>query len=202
MKHFVGMMVVAGMSSVAFADVVNGDFETGSLGPSTSAYGTNDIYAPAQYLIVSYDTVHTSWVDFYDHTYGTSDGHYMIVNGTTTGTGPTWAQTVSVTPNTQYTLSAWFASLIGNDIANVEFRVNGFVVTPAFSAPNATGVWEQRSVTFNSGASTSISVEIWDSSQLYSGNDYAIDDIHLTPTPGAAALMVVGGLASARRRRV
>lgn len=202
MKIATGLACVASLCSVAAADIVNGDFETGGIAPSTTAYASTDIYLPAQYLITSYNTVHSEWVDFYDHTYGNTNGHYMVVNGTDNGSGPTWAQTVAVTPNTQYTLSGWFASLYPSSIANIEFRVDGVLVNPAFQAPNALGVWEQRSVTFNSGASTSISVEIWDSNQAFTGNDYAIDDISLTPTPGAAALIGIGALAAGRRKRV
>ena len=191
------------LCSAAWANlIVNGDFETGTLGPSTSAYTTSNIYAPAEYLITTFDTVHASWVDFYDHTFGDNRGHYMVVNGTDSGAGPTWAQTVAVTPNTEYTLSGWFASLYPDSIAWIEFRVDGVIINPAFQAPGTLGTWEQRSVTFTTGpATTSISVEIWDSNQAFTGNDYAIDDISLTPTPGAAALFGLGAVGSLRRRR-
>lgn len=203
MKNVIPMLLIAGLSAGASANVINGDFETGVLGPSTSAYSSNNIYNPEQFLIVSFDTVHNSWVDFYDHTLGTSDGHYMIVNGSDSGVGPTWAQTVTVMPNTQYTLSGWFASLFAQSIANVEFRVDGVLVNPAFSAPGTLGVWEQRSVTFTTGNVTSISIEIWDSNLAFNGNDYAIDDIaiNLVPTPNAAVTLAVGSLAALRRRR-
>lgn len=203
MKYLMSVLCAACAGSVAAAQVVNGDFESGFIAPSTSAYGTNDIYAPQQYIITTYDTMHNSWVDFYDHTFGDDRGHYMVVNGSNAGVGPTWAQVVGVSANTDYTLSGWFASTFSAAIASVEFRVNGVVVMPTFSAPLTLGIWEQRSVTFNTGNATSISVEIWDSNQQFTGNDYAIDDIALTavPTPGAAALLGLGGLMAARRRR-
>lgn len=206
MKKAIGIVLAASLCSAALANpIVNGDFETGALGPSTTAYANNDIYAPAQYIITNFDTVHSAWVDFYDHTTGNADGHYMVVNGTDSGQGPTWAQTVTVTPNTQYELSGWFASLYSAAIAQIEFRVDGVLVVPQFSAPNSLGVWEQRSVTFTTGLSTtSISVEIWDYNQSFTGNDYAIDDVALNvvPTPGSAATLAVGALAAMRRRRV
>lgn len=211
MKTILSILAVTALGGAASAQIVNGDFETGALGPSTTAYANTDITLPAQYLITNYDTVHGSWIDFYDHTFDhTGDasmtqaaGHYMVVNGTDNGSGPTWAQTVSVTPFTEYTLSGWFASQYGAPFAWVEFRVNGVIVNPAFSAPSTEGVWEQHGVTFTTGNVTSISVEIWDSNQQFSGNDYAIDDIALTvtPTPGASAVLAVGALASMRRRR-
>lgn len=203
MKKQISALLVAGLASVASANVINGDFETGAIGPSTSAYSTNNIYDPEQYLVVSFDTVHSAWVDFFDHTHGNANGHYMIVNGSDSGVGPTWAQTVTVLPNTQYELSGWFASLYASAIAQIEFRVDGVLVVPQFSAPGTLGVWEQRSVTFTTGNVTSISVEIWDYNQSFTGNDYAVDDIALNvvPTPGAAALAGLGALAMGRRRR-
>lgn len=200
-----GLIAMASLCAAASANqVVNGDFQTGGLAPSTSSY-TQDgtMYPPATWNIVSYDTLHGSWVDFYDHTYGDERGWYMIVNGTDQGLGPAWAQTVSVTANTDYTLSGWFATLIQLAPASLEFRVNGVTISPAFSAPNAAATWEQRSVTFNSGALTSLSIEIWDTNQVFSGNDYAIDDISLeaVPAPGSIALAGAAGLVMMRRRR-
>lgn len=202
------MCVVAAMAACAGAAsanlVTNGDFQTGTLGPSTSAYTLDaGMYPPATWNIVSYDTLHGSWVDFYDHTYGDERGWYMIVNGTDQGLGPAWAQTVNVTANTDYNLSAWFATLIQLAPASLEFRVNGVTIAPTFSAPNAAGVWQQNSVLFNSGNNTSLSIEIWDTNQVFSGNDYAIDDISLeaVPSPGSLALAGLSGLMMMRRRR-
>ncbi|MGH7242254.1 MAG: hypothetical protein ACREJD_02415 [Phycisphaerales bacterium] len=206
MKNTICCIVAAGsFCAVASANqVVNGDFQTGLLGPSTSSYSLdNTMYPPATWNIVSYDTLHTSWVDFYDHTYGDERGEYMIVNGTDQGTGPAWAQTVAVAANTTYSLSAWFASLYPEAPASLEFRVNGVSIGPVFNAPLPVGNWEQRSGTFNTGASTLVSVEIWDVNQAFTGNDYAIDDISLeaVPAPGSLALAGLAGGVMMRRRR-
>jgi hypothetical protein len=196
---------MASFAGVASANqVVNGDFQTGSLAPSTSTYAqSGTMIPPATWNIVSFDTLHPQWSDFYDHTYGDDRGWYMIVNGTDQGLGPAWAQTVTVTANTDYILSGWFATLIQLAPASLEFRVNGVTISPAFSAPANAAVWEQRSVTFNSGNLTSLSVEIWDTNQVFSGNDYAIDDISLeaVPAPGSIALAGAAGLVMMRRRR-
>jgi len=192
--------VLVTIATGANAAIVNGDFEAGDTG-FTSSYGTNDITLPAQYLVVQNDTVHPAWTDFADHTFGDGSGRFMVVNGTDSGAGPAWAQVVAVTPNTQYTLSAWFASVFPDAPANAEFRVDGVLVAPAFVAPLPPGVWAQNSVTFNSGAAASLSLEIWDTNQVFSGNDYAIDDITLVPAPGAAALLGLGTLVGLRRRR-
>ncbi len=199
------VLIAAGsIASVASAQVVNGDFQTGALGPSTTTYSLDGtMFPPATWNIVSYNTIHPSWVDFYDHTYGDDRGYYMIVNGTDQGIGPAWAQTVSVAANTNYSLSGWFASLFPDAPASLEFRVNGLLVGAGFSAPLPVGNWEQRSVVFNSGANTSLSIEIWDVNQAFTGNDYAIDDISLerVPAPGAVALGGIAGVLTGRRRR-
>lgn len=209
MRFIAALAIIALAGSAASADVViNGDFETGALGPSTSAYTQNtvDMIPEATWNIVSFNTLHPSWVDFFDHTQGNADGHYMIVNGTTNNNGPAWGQTVSVAANTDYQLSAWFASLYPTAVAALQFHIvtdSGTIISPTFSAPAALATWAQSGFTFNSGSSTSISVQIWDVNDAFTGNDYAIDDISLTavPAPGAAALMGFGALAAARRRR-
>ncbi|MBX3385240.1 MAG: PEP-CTERM sorting domain-containing protein [Phycisphaeraceae bacterium] len=204
--------------------IVNGDFQTGSLGPSTSSYANlpfpgdadppiDSIYDPTTYAIVTFDTIHESWADFYDHTFGDQRGFYMIVNGADDGTGPAWAQTVALAPNTEYDLSAWFASLNAISVASLEFRIIGndsTIISPQFFAPMdipdggpGIGVWEMRTLIFNSGANTSASIEIWDTNGIFFGNDYAIDDISLTvvPAPGSLALTGLALGAALRRRR-
>ncbi|MFT3686728.1 MAG: MYXO-CTERM sorting domain-containing protein [Phycisphaerales bacterium] len=208
MKKTLSALAILALAGAADAQIVNGDFQAGNTG-FTSGFsyettgGSPGMTDEATYSIVSFDTLHPSWGDFYDHTFGNSDGLFMIVNGARPGTpfGPAWGQTVNVTPGTDYTLSMWLASVYPGAPAAVEFRIDGAVVLPTVQLGSVVGAWEQHSVSFNSGAATSVLIEIWDTSGIQSGNDYAIDDITLTPTPGAAALAGMGGLAALRRRR-
>ena len=112
-------------------------------------------------------------------------------------------KTVAVTPGTDYQLSGWFASLFGGAPSSVEFRIDGQLIQPNFTLTSNIGAWEEHAVTFNSGQRSQISIEIWDTSGVASGNDYAIDDISLAavPAPGAMGLIGVGGLLASRRRR-
>lgn len=194
----------------ANAGIINGDFEAGAIAPSYSAYSLDGtMFPPATYNVVSFDTIHPSWADFYDHTRGNSDGHFMIVNGTDSGAGPAWGQIVSVDPNTDYSLSAWFASLYPASVATLSMRVfapergNAPLAAVDFVAPSDLQVWAEQTLSFNSGGLSSVVVEIWDTNQVFSGNDYAIDDVSLTavPTPGAAMVAGVAGLVGLRRRR-
>ena len=51
--------------------IVNGDFQTGALTPSSTAYAQDgSMLPPAAWNIVSFDTLHAFWVDYYDHTHG------------------------------------------------------------------------------------------------------------------------------------
>jgi hypothetical protein len=210
------LVVILGLISAAPAGanpiaILNGDFQTGVLAPSTTAYAQSaTMTPPATWNIVSFNTLHPSWADFFDHTHGDANGHFTVVNGTDAGLGPAWAQTIAVTPGMQYELSAWFATLFAAARASLEFRVmDGAtpVATSAFSAPVSLGVWEQRATTFSSGGATSLSIQIWDTNLSFGGNDYAIDDISFSvviPEPGAPWLFAAGSIAlvcSLARRR-
>lgn len=206
--------LVAMVASAQANSIVNGDFEAGNTG-FTSAYlyvPPASIYDPARYSIVQYDTIHTSWVDFADHTTGDGNiGHYMIVNGTDAGLGPTWAQDQTLAAG-RYELSAWFASLFPASPASLQFRVvdsNGSTISPTFAAPLPPGVWAQRSFTFDIAAAGTFSVQIWDTNDAFTGNDYAIDDISLIVIPlppagwaGLSTLAGVTGFGLLRRRRL
>jgi hypothetical protein len=208
MNTGIALLATLALAACANAQIVNGDFQAGNTGFSSgftysTSGGSPGLYDEGTYGVVSYDTLHPSWGDFFDHTFGDATGLYEVVNGATNNTsaGPSWGELVTLAPFTQYTLSAWFASVYGGAPSAVEFRVDGVLVTPSVQLGPVIGAWEQHSVTFTTGASASVLLQIWDTSGVQSGNDYAIDDITLTPTPGSAALLGIGVLASARRRR-
>lgn len=212
------MLAGLGLAVPAMGNIiVNGDFQMGSLGPSTSSYSfqntvgsaslpVDSIYDEGTYSIVTHDTIHGNWVDYYDHTHGDANGRYMIINGADNGDGPAWTQTVAISPGSSYTLSAWFSSLHPAAIANLEWRLVGddsLILSPGFLAPASVGTWDLRTFEFNSGANSSLTIELWDTSGIASGNDYAVDDIALNmniPAPGVLALFTLG-LAPMRRSR-
>ena len=167
----------------------------------------DSIYDAGTFTIVTYDTIHGSWADYYDHTTGDSSGRYMIVNGSDANIGAAWMQTVAVEPNTDYDLSGWFSSLHASSVAHLEWRLVGdssTILSPSFVAPASTGVWSERTFTFNSGSNMSISLQLWDTSGVSSGNDYGVDDISMdrtVPAPGPLAMLVGGACLGARQRR-
>ena len=206
---------VLAFAGVASADLItNGNFSAGNTG-FTSAYAPvppGDIYLPATYEIVSFNTGHSAFTPFYDHTSGNASGRYMAVNGTNTGLAPAWAQTVNLTAG-NYNLSAWFASLVSQAPASLQFHivptVGSSMVSSTFFAPSTVANWAQSSFAFNIATTGSYSIQIWDTNQAFSGNDYAIDDISLTavvPLPpaayaGLASLAGIGAFGGIRRKR-
>ncbi len=199
-------MATAVLASPATATLLT-DFSGGTIAPGTSSYFVSPTMTEAgSYNVVSFDTLHPSWADFYDHTLGTADGAYMVVNGGSgSGGGMAWAATVAVTAGTDYELGAWFASVYGFATSTLRFKIvgDGTISSATFGAPAVTATWEHAAYTFNTGTATSVSVQIWDVSGIGDGNDYAIDDITLEVVPAPASLVVLalGSLTAMHGRR-
>jgi len=162
--------------------VVNGDFSAGNTG-----FGSSYTYAaPPSSTLVEGDYsvytdpngVHSGFTVMGDHTSGT--GNMMIINA-----GPTpvdvWCQTIAVDPNTDYDFSAWFANCsavtVPPNIPTLQFRINGVLQGAATPVTAAPGTWVNFSTIWNSGASTTATICIYDATTVASGNDFVIDDI-------------------------
>jgi hypothetical protein len=215
-------MSAAGAPAFA-ADIFNGDFELGNVG-FTSAYTfiapvPNGNTAAAQYTVTNNAFPwNSNFASYFDHTTGTADGHYMVVNGA--GVAETvWqnAAPVVLTPG-EYNFSFAFSDACCNanfnagpgpgiDPAPPELMVqlNGVTITPSdLVVGPPSGVWhvvsQQFSVTTLSTATFSIVNDRLDPN----GNDFGLDDIHVAavPEPASWALMIMGfGLAGATLRR-
>jgi chitinase len=154
-----GLVVITGAAlmsttsvSAATNPVANPGFETGSLSPWTCDPGTS--------------TVMTSPVH---------SGSYALAATPTSALTAKCSQTVSVQPNTSYTLSAW---VLGN------YAYIGDTGTGTSDTSNwaSTSTWQQLSTSFTTGASTS-SVSIWVHGWYSQGTVYA-DDVLLTASGG------------------
>jgi gliding motility-associated-like protein len=127
---------------------------------------------------------HTNFSSFGDHTTGT--GNMLIVNGANNPGISVWCQTVPVTPNTNYNLSAWFSNVDpfsgAATLAVLSYEINGVSLGPTFTPAITTGTWTQQSAIWNSGANTTANICIQNSSIFGGGNDFALDDISFNAT--------------------
>ncbi len=165
-------------SITPFNSVVNGDFSNGNTGFSseyTDTSGAGSLWPEAHYAVVTNPfSVHPNFASFGDHTTGT--GNMMVINGAGSPVN-IWCQTITVTPNTQYTFSAWGASCTPSFPAQLQFEINGILLGTPLQLPTTTGQWVQFQTVWNSGSNTSITICIFDQQTALSGNDFAIDDI-------------------------
>ena len=85
----------------------------------------------------------------------------MIINGSNTPNTNVWCQDINVSPNTDYNFSAWVISLENTDLNNVatlNFLIDGVQVGSAFSPSLTACDWQQFSASYNSGINTNIQI--------------------------------------------
>jgi len=160
----------------------DGDFESGL--PVTSGLGVNCTCASSSVCVghEPRDKCNNSyWInDLWDHTLGTSAGHFLIVDG---GNGSVWSETVPVTSGQDYVFSFWEIREVSdntsgnNSTQNFDLRVNGTTIASFSTASAPEDVWTQYCTTwtstFTSGAATIEIVQTGGTGY----NDYGIDDI-------------------------
>ncbi len=155
--------------------VVNSDFNQGNVG-FTSAYQYNsNLWNEGTYYVDSDASLHHE--SFYG--YGHNGGNFMMVNGSTSPGTNVWTEQISVNPNTYYAFSTWVCTLAGtsNQVAWLQFSINGAQIGNVFTAPAYTGVWEQFYELWYSGSSSSATITILNQNTEGSGNDFGLDDI-------------------------
>jgi autotransporter-associated beta strand protein len=159
--------------------ITNGNFEQGNTG-FTSAY----IYSPGNIGPAdTYDVLPNprpahggDTASYGDHSTGM--GLMMAVNGAETPGVVVWSESFSVVPESDYAFSMWISSWTAGSPATFDIQFNGVSVgTP--SAPFPAAVWQQFSTNWNSGADTTLTIQIFDTNLNDGGNDFAFDDISL-----------------------
>lgn len=180
--------VTSGVASSTTNLVFNGNFSLGNTGFTTEY---NQIANPNPFGVQSsYDIVtnpntwFTAFSSFGDHTSGT--GNMMVFDGSTdpTGTIKAWCSgtPITVLPNKSYTFSYYMASAAPQNPAKLEVLINGVSLAPPVTASSTTGVWTLVSHVWNSGASTTADICIYDREFADFGNDFTLDDISLVET--------------------
>jgi gliding motility-associated-like protein len=172
--------LAAGSYTVTVADtcraagpelVTNGHFENGNTG-FTSGYSCCS-GGPGNYAVdvdpSFYNAGHSG------SGYG-GGGNYLIGDGSTAPGTSLWCQSIPVSPNTYYTLSAFVTSNYTTSLAVMEFDINGSPVGTV-NAPATLFTWDPFQTVWFSGASTSANICIIDQNTIAGGNDYGIDNI-------------------------
>ncbi|MDJ1498973.1 hypothetical protein QNI19_38965, partial [Cytophagaceae bacterium DM2B3-1] len=107
-----------------------------------------------------------------------SGGTMLVGNGYDGASKKLWAQTVTLTPNTNYTFTFYAVAL--TDYTTLSFGLYGNCTRLGQDIKaTATCGWKKYTMTFNSGVLTSLELSIRNISLVTSGNDIGIDDISL-----------------------
>ncbi|WP_395043013.1 beta strand repeat-containing protein, partial [Flavobacterium sp.] len=161
--------------------VFNGNFTQGNVGFSTdyqylsvtNPSGTQGTYG----VVTNSNTWFGGFSSCVDHTSGT--GNMMVFDGSilNSGNDKMWCQTIPVTPGQNYTFSYWVQTVAATNPANIEVLINGTSISGLVAAPATTCGWVLKNYVWNSGASTSAQICMYDRITVSGGNDFAIDDI-------------------------
>lgn len=184
--------------------VTNGDFSQGNIGFSSDYTAVDPSVAmscwdPGIYAIAaSADPCHPLWTTAGDHT--TGDGNMMLVNGRTDSVSSVYFQDVTVKAGTQYSVEAFLMNLCckSGDLrpgAALSFYVNDDLI--GVGGSGSAGMWQGLSASWFSGAATTARLRIENSTTVYDGNDFALDDLFLgetdlTAAPEPASLLLLG----------
>jgi hypothetical protein len=172
--------------------LTNGDFGAGNNGFDSDYAFQGVVSSAGQYTVTAANNINNvnpfgDWTAIdTDPTGGT--GNILVANGSIdSGFGtPVWSETVSVTPNTNYTFS-----FFGVDV-NAD-RVSDATLMPRFrstdvtdgSALDTNGTWQMSSFTWNSGSGTSVMIDLIDLNRDSAFNDFAVGDLSFAATAGA-----------------
>ena len=176
--------------------------------PSDGNYSIVKNNSPTQYTGATpagADRVFTVWDVIGDHTgsvtgtgnapaaNGASAGYMLAVNGSYAPSIAFRSTIAGLTANTEYIISFWIYNLCSScgadPAANASSGTPGVKPNLAFAISGLdlyttgelsySGQWVNYSLTFNSGASTTLPMYIRNNAAGGGGNDYAIDDISL-----------------------
>lgn len=191
------------LAGASRADLLfNGDFSLGNVGFSSDhAYQTDDVNDAGQYAIgTDPQAFNQYFTSFGDHTNGT--GTMMVVNAVA---GKVWGQSLSLLAGTNYTLSYWARMAYPLTSAQLQTSVGGVDAGAATALETNGSAWQRIDVAFTVPTSGSYELAIRDLEGNVSGNDFALDDLSLSPAPvpepASVAALGLGSVGLLKRRR-
>jgi gliding motility-associated-like protein len=163
--------------------IYNGTFELGDQGfmsSYTSFYPNNPSGQQAAYGITNNASFwYNGFSPCVDHTYANGIGKMMVVDGATSGTNPFWEQNIQVEPNKNYNFHYFAQSLTTSNPSNVHVAFNG--ITQGIDTLSSTTCdWISYNYSWFSGADSILKIQLTDLNFSSIGNDFAVDDIHLS----------------------
>ena len=191
---FATALLGSGLTRPASAQVINGDFSAGNTGFSSDyTLVTASFTLPLEYAVISNPaTAFTNgFASFGDHT--TGNGLMLFGDGSGNSSDRLWYESVTVTPFTTYTFTAYAAAATSFSPPTFNFY-NGASLLGSLGITAAPGVFQQFSATLTTGNVSSIVLAIRDGNTVVYGNDFVVDDISLTrvtavPEPSSVALL-------------
>jgi len=169
--------------------VTNGDFEQGNTGFESEyklhgASGTKDGEGGDYLVTDDPKEIHGYWAKCSDRQPDAPNGKMLYVNGAAgRANAPIgakiWCQTITVKPNTDYVFSASYTPVTDEAYPKLAFSFNGTSLPDPVPYPTALCGWKNFQGVWNSGSSTKVTICISETSGVYNGNDFAIDDISL-----------------------
>ncbi|MDO6431418.1 LamG-like jellyroll fold domain-containing protein [Flavitalea sp. BT771] len=160
--------------------VANGDFSAGNTGFTSDYTYTQVNQGPAEYLVGKNPSIwNPGMFACTDHTSGA--GNMLMINGAQQPNVNVWSQTVTVTPNTDYAFSAWLENITTVNPSILQFSINGHPLGNLLTANVNSCVWDQYYTVWNSGSNTTAVISIVNQNMVFSGNDFALDDISFSP---------------------
>ena len=200
--YFLFLILISFSNSATGQTLTNGNFETGGNGVGflingigyTQINPTTGSSTAGNYAITTNpQLLNSNFISGGDHT--TGSGMMLVVDGNTTAGSRLWSCTstggalTGFTAGNTYTFSYWIKS-VSNDVtnnatqANINvFFVNASNINPASTnsyAPLPSQGWRQVSYSFTATTNNAL-IELRNNNLSVLGNDFAIDDIAITP---------------------
>lgn len=169
--------------------ITNGGFEDGDVGFSVPTYRSWNqanplpgFSSPGDYYVTDdADKFNVGAFSGLPHT----GNALLAVDGLCDPGSIVWEQNINITKDTRYFFSVWIASIHPASPAELSFEIDGVLLPEAIIAPSVTGQWIQfvDSSWFSGNIEGNVTIRIRNAQTVgcANGNDFALDDIEITP---------------------